>query len=660
MAQDQQPIIAPPAEAPVLDGVRILHPLDPLTAEEIRSAVRTVRAAHPELSGAAIALIVLRDPPKAAVVDFTGSGPIARLARVVVFDRSASSTYEADVTLATVAAGSPATADMPAQLTGWRHVPGVYPVVVSEMFEQVSKAALADERVIKALARRGFEDLTKVRLLAPPAGDYPPNRAGRNLGWGTCTLQENPGDSMFARPIEGIRVLVDLDSLEVIEVDDGPIIPVTEERGRFMEPADVGGWRDDIAPLDIVQPEGPGFTLKGNEIAWQDWRLHASLHPVDGLVLSHVRFQDADEERQILYRASLSEMIVPYGETDPNYYWRTYFDAGEFGFGRLSNALTLGCDCLGEIRYLDAVVSKSDGEPRRIPNAICIHEEDASILAKHTDEKARQYVRRARRLVISQISTVGNYDYGFYWSFYQDGTIELEIKLTGLVLTRGVIPGQTPRHANLVAPDLAAPHHQHLFCVRLDMAVDGFVNTVEERGLVLLEEGPDNPYGHATEIRSTMITRESEGQRAIDAAAARHWIVGQPQPAQPCRATSWLRLVSSQRSRAAGAPDFEPGPAGGVCDVAVVGDGLPSRRAACGRRLPQPAPRRRRATRIRSPGPGPGGHRRRVVAHARCVARRAAGGLAHHAGREDRFFTQARGLLRPFPCAPSASFGERP
>ena len=525
MAQDQQAIIAPAAGAPVVDGVPILHPLDPLTAEEIRGATRTVRDAHPELSGASIALIVLRDPPKATVVDFIGSGPIARLARVVMFDRSASSTYEADVTLPPVAAGSPADPDLAAKVTAWRHVPGVYPVVISEMFEEVSKAALADERVINALARRGFEDLTKVRVLAPPAGDYPPNRAGRNLGWGTCNLQEDPGDSMFARPIEGIRVLVDLDSVEIIEVEDGPIIPVTEERGRYMEPEDVGGWRDDVAPLDISQPEGPGFTLKGNEIAWQDWRLHASLHPVEGLVLSHVRFRDADQERQILYRGSLSEMIVPYGDTDPNYYWRTYFDAGEFGLGRLSNTLTLGCDCLGEIRYLDAVVSKSDGEPRRIPNAICIHEEDASILAKHTDEKARAYVRRARRLVISQISTVGNYDYGFYWSLYQDGSIELEIKLSGLVLTRGVLPGQAPRHANLVAPDLAAPHHQHLFCVRLDMAVDGFENTVEERDLVLLEEGAENPYGHATEIRSTVITRESQGRRALDPAAGRHWTV---------------------------------------------------------------------------------------------------------------------------------------
>ncbi len=47
MTEDQQATVAPPTLAPVLDGVRVLHPLDPLTAEEIRSATGTGREAHP-------------------------------------------------------------------------------------------------------------------------------------------------------------------------------------------------------------------------------------------------------------------------------------------------------------------------------------------------------------------------------------------------------------------------------------------------------------------------------------------------------------------------------------------------------------------------------------------------------------------------------------
>ena len=58
-------------------------------------------------------------------------------------------------------------------------------------------------------------------------------------------------------------------------------------------------------------------------------------------------------------------------------------------------------------------------------------------------------VRRARRLVVSFIATVGNYEYGFFWYLYQDGTIELEIKVTGIVATGAVAAGEQPelRHA---------------------------------------------------------------------------------------------------------------------------------------------------------------------------------------------------------------------
>ena len=110
------------------------------------------------------------------------------------------------------------------------------------------------------------------------------------------------------------------------------------------------------------------------------------------------------------------------------------FDVGEAGIGSLANSLTLGCDCLGQIHYFDAVLNNSRGEPVQIPNAVCLHEEDFGILWKHTDWRTGQAeVRRSRRLVISFIATVGNYEYGFFWHLYQDGTIEFQVKLTGIV-----------------------------------------------------------------------------------------------------------------------------------------------------------------------------------------------------------------------------------
>jgi primary-amine oxidase len=497
--------------------VAVTHPLDPLTAEEITAAVGAVRAAQP-LERPTFSLVVLQDPPKADVVAFAPGDAIERRARVVVTDRATRRTSEGVVDLA---AG---------ELASWSELEGVMPPIVEEDFIRAAEAALADERFVAALRRRGIEDLGQVQVDPLSAGSFPQNPPGRRIVWATPYLKPHPLANAYSSPIEHLRASVDLDTGEVIDVlDHDPIVPISTADGDYETEEAVGGWRDDIAPLDIVQPEGPGFTLEGHVLRWQDWRLHVALHPVDGLVLSDVRFRDGAEERQVLYRAGLSEMVVPYGDPHDGFYWRTYFDAGEYGMGRLANSLQLGCDCLGEIRYLDAVLPDGAGEPRTIPNAICIHEEDAGVLWKHTEPvSGTAHVRRSRKLVVSFFATVGNYDYGFYWSLYQDGTIELEAKATGIVLTRGVTPEQELASATRLAPDLAAPHHQHLFNVRLDMAVDGFENTVCEVDVVAAEPGPDNPYDQAIVTRTTPILRESEGRRHIDPAAARTWAVVNP------------------------------------------------------------------------------------------------------------------------------------
>lgn len=63
--------------------------------------------------------------------------------------------------------------------------------------------------------------------------------------------------------------------------------------------------------------------------------------------------------------------------------------------------------------------------------------------------------------------------YLFNWYFQQDGTIEYEIKLTGELSTNLLSPGEEdPMFGTLVAPGVNAQHHQHMFCARLDMAVD--------------------------------------------------------------------------------------------------------------------------------------------------------------------------------------------
>jgi primary-amine oxidase len=188
------------------------------------------------------------------------------------------------------------------------------------------------------------------------------------------------------------------------------------------------------------------------------------------------------------------------------------------------NSLELGCDCLGVIHYFDTDVVDERGQARTQPNVICLHEEDYGILWKHQDlHSFTTETRRSRRLVVSSIHTVGNYEYGFYWYFYLDGTIQLEVKLTGIVQTQAVAEGDDPGNANLVAPGLAAPHHQHLFCVRLDLDVDGADNSVYETNVEPTPVGPENPNHNGITATSTLLATERQAQRRVDPGRSRSW-----------------------------------------------------------------------------------------------------------------------------------------
>ena len=299
------------------------------------------------------------------------------------------------------------------------------------------------------------------------------------------------------------------------------------EPGRYSDKAltDAGVRLRRQAPLEIVQPEGPGFTLEGNLLRWERWQLRVSTFPFEGLVLHDIAWQEDDRLRPILYRASLGDMVVPYGSTMTNHWWKNAFDAGEIGIGKLLNSLALGCDCLGDIRYLDAVIVDEEGSPQTIPNAVCIHEEDVGILWKHWDFTTDTTdVRRSRRLVVSTIATVGNYDYGFYWYFYLDGTIQLEIKMTGIVQTQAVTDGRPFSQAVQIAPELAAPHHQHLFCVRLDFDLDGATNSVSEVDVLPLAP-EENPFHNGFDTVKTTFETEQQAQRLADPAKSRTWLV---------------------------------------------------------------------------------------------------------------------------------------
>lgn len=532
------------ASSPVADA----HPLDPLTRAEIETTVEVVRGQDELGAGLRFISVMLREPSKDSLRAWDEGGELpARVASAILFDRASGSTYEA-----LVDAGA-------ARLAELKQVEGVQPAIMVEEYEECERLLKEHPDFHAAIARRGLdveESLELVTIDPVPAGNYGiPEEEGRRLARAQVWIRPVPGGNSYARPLEGIIGLVDLGAGEVIRVDDFGVVPIPDEVGEFRA-GHVGPTRDDIRALEITQPDGPSFTVDGNAVSWQGWRLHVGFTAREGLVLHRVGFEQDGRVRPILHRASYSEMVVPYGDPSPSRYIQGPFDFGENLVGTLANSLELGCDCLGEIHYFDAAVTNSTGAVVDMPNVICMHEEDVGLLWKHWDfRNGDTEVRRSRRLVVSSISTVGNYDYGFFWYFYQDGTIESEVKLTGIVSTGAFEPGKDPRHGTPLAEGLYAMHHQHFFNVRLDFDLDGERNSVYEVHTEPTPPGPENPYGNAFHVEQRLFEREGDAGGTVDQLAAKSWLVVNPEVKNATGRPVAYRLVPGHNVRSFAQPD---------------------------------------------------------------------------------------------------------
>ncbi|ALV45286.1 histamine oxidase [Arthrobacter alpinus] len=499
----------------VTNGVDVA-PLALASAAEITSVREILQAAGLLGDSARIAYLGLLDPPRGQQDD----SPLNRRYRVFLHDVSGGVPKDAVVSVTSGTVESAVELDTA--------VTGELPVLEEE-FAVVEEILATHPEWLKALEIRKL-DVAKVRVAPLSAGvfDYPEEK-GRRILRGLAFVQDFPEDSAWAHPVDGLVAYVDVTNKTVDSVLDFGAVSVPVEHGNYTDPELTGPLRETQKPISITQPEGPSFTVTGgNHIEWEKWSLDVGFDAREGVVLHNVAFNDGGRKRSIINRASIAEMVVPYGDPSPVRSWQNYFDTGEYQVGQYANSLELGCDCLGEITYLSPVISDAFGNPREIRNGICMHEEDWSILSKHSDLwTGIDYTRRNRRMVISFFTTIGNYDYGFYWYLYLDGTIEFEAKATGIVFT-SAYPGKGYPYASELAPGLGAPYHQHLFGARLDMAVDGLANRVEEEDVVRVPMGVGNERGNAFTRKRTVLATESQAVRETDMRAGRTWVVSNP------------------------------------------------------------------------------------------------------------------------------------
>ncbi|KAF3185807.1 hypothetical protein TWF788_003855 [Orbilia oligospora] len=410
----------------------------------------------------------------------------------------------------------------------WEKLDGVQPLITMEDLIETDKFVRHDPKVIEQCGILGIPPSDMHKVYADPWTIGYDERFGnkQRLQQALMYYRPNPDDCQYAFPLDFCPI-VNTETKEVIHIDIPDVRRPLNKIPSNYNPKDIeadGGFRKDIKPLHVVQPQGVSFSLEGRELSWQNFKFHIGFNYKEGIVLNNITYNDKGNERPIFWRLSLVEMVVPYGNPDMWHFRKHAFDLGEYGGGYMTNSLALGCDCLGEIHYLDANFVNRAGDPVTVKNAICIHEEDAGILFKHTDFRDNSViVTRGRKLIISHIFTAANYEYCVYWIFHQDGTIQLEIKLTGILNTYAMAPDEdTKGWGTQVHPG--------------DPQIDGHNNTIFQVDAALGDGevgSAQNRHGNAFYANKTKYSTVAEGVADYNGDTSRTWDIANTNKLHP-------------------------------------------------------------------------------------------------------------------------------
>ena len=595
------------------------HPLDPLNAAEILRAVAVLRQSNHLTAQARFGTITVQPRDKTANA--------TRAARILGFDWSKNEAFVAVVDLA----GS--------RVESWAVVDSEPPMRLLTI-RRAEEIAHTDPRWVAAMRERHI-DTARVGVLVGLAERAKLPRAGSDrviLGATYVRDAVPPGDV-----VRGLNMRLNLTKGRAELFDDAHM---TVEKPEPAVAQLLDTPRAALKPLRIDQPAGSNVRINGNQIIWDRWSLRVGVDPRRGLEVHDVSFDDAGRKRSVLYSGSVSEIVAPYGDSS----FSTWYprDEGDYGMGIYSrSSAVVANDAPANAIFLDATSHDHLGRPITVPRAIAVYERDGGILWRHANQS-----RRARQLVVSGFSTIDNYDYQFNWIFNQDGAIEGEVVLSGIMNVNGGRAFDSThaeghsQSGHVVAPQVNAPNHQHFFSYRLDLDIDGTANTV-----YTMDSAPvsadRNPKGELFSMSERPLATERVAAADVSFATARAWRVVDTHERNALGQFTGYTLLPGAVTPAFARPGSAPMRTAGVHRASTLGNAVLAERVVRRRRIPESGARQPRIADMDGGRPADHRHGRRALVHARHHPYSAARRLAVHAGAPRRLSTRANVVLQP-------------
>lgn len=506
------------------------HPLDGLSADEYLKINEILRAKGIATDTTLFPLIELAEPAKADVLAWSPGKTLDRRASVQFTNGTGFQEAVVNISKGTVDSQKP--------------IPG-QPMVLFDEFMGAQQAAVTHPDMVAGLAKRGLKP-DQVFCLPLTVGSYYSGQYGdARLMKVPCYL--NPeGSNFYAKPVEGLYALVDLTRKEALKVIDTGVVPVPSDPWGYTqdEIAARAPLRPKMNPATVQQPGGPNFRIDGSHLEWDIWRFNFRIDKRPGLVLSNLDVKDGNDWRSVIYQTHLSEVFVPYMDPSEGWYWRTYMDSGEYGFGLFLSPLTPGIDCPAHASYLPATISDDAGKPLTIPNAICVFERNTGdpawrhfeVFAQTPDKPVPAEGRPATELVIRTASEVGNYDYLIDYRLQQNGQINIMVGATGLDAVKGVASktmqdptaAEDTRWGTLIAPNLVAANHDHYFNFRIDFDIDQPINHFGTMDIVPAKLDAKSPRKSMWTVQHTMPKGELDARYKLSALQPRFFHITDP------------------------------------------------------------------------------------------------------------------------------------